>query len=115
MIAIIGVLIALLLPAIQAAREAARRAQCTNHLKQVGLAVHNFHDTTGGLPPIGLGGLWATDVNSGWARLSFWPLIYPFVEQQNLYSYIQVRGFQHTYGRIWWTTPNTASTQVMND
>ena len=58
-IAIIGILVALLLPAIQAAREAARRAECTNKMKQLGVAIHNYHDTHKVFPPAG--------INYGWA------------------------------------------------
>ncbi len=81
-IAIIGVLIALLLPAIQAAREAARRMQCASNLKQIGLAVHNFHDARKGIPPMGLG-----NYDPG-GRPSLFVFLFPYMEQQNLYDII---------------------------
>jgi len=86
-IAIIGVLIALLLPAVQAAREAARRAQCVNNLKQVGIAMHNYHDQMGAFPPGGMtlnGDPWGTNAN----YLSWRAMILPQMEQGTVYNAI---------------------------
>jgi prepilin-type N-terminal cleavage/methylation domain-containing protein/prepilin-type processing-associated H-X9-DG protein len=74
-IAIIAVLIALLLPAVQAAREAARRAQCVNNLKQFGIAVQNYHDTSGSLPPH------SNNIIPGANDFSMKARIIPFLEQ----------------------------------
>jgi prepilin-type N-terminal cleavage/methylation domain-containing protein/prepilin-type processing-associated H-X9-DG protein len=78
-IAIIGVLVGLLLPAIQAAREAARRSQCANNLKQIGLALLNYHDTHRALPPGYLAKMPPSDVTTpGWGWASF---ILPMMEE----------------------------------
>ncbi|WP_337176332.1 DUF1559 domain-containing protein [Paludisphaera sp.] len=80
-IAIIAVLISLLLPAVQAAREAARRIQCTNNLKQIGLAVMNYESATNVLPPAMQGGMMYTYMNhTGFAFLM------PFIEQGGVYN-----------------------------
>jgi prepilin-type N-terminal cleavage/methylation domain-containing protein/prepilin-type processing-associated H-X9-DG protein len=86
-IAIIGVLIALLLPAVQSAREAARRTQCVNNLKQIGIALHNYHSAHDVFPmgitdspddDMSWGGVW-----SGWSAQA---LMLPFLEQQPVYA-----------------------------
>ena len=77
-IAIIAVLIALLLPAVQQARESARRTQCKNHLKQLGLALHNYHDTYRGFP------MGKTSPNS----MSTHPRLLPYLDQTALYNQI---------------------------
>ncbi len=75
-IAIIGVLVGLLLPAVQAAREAARRMSCQNNLKQLGLALHNYHDVNRRFP------IGADSINS----LSWRVRVLPFIEQDNLFQ-----------------------------
>jgi len=104
-IAIIAILIGLLLPAVQKIREAARRMQCSNNLKQLGLALHNYHDVNGRFPPGGLGSWdrgaafpndpgypqYSGDI-TGWNEQGSWIVFtLPFMEQDNMYRLINPR------------------------
>ncbi|MGH7140004.1 MAG: DUF1559 domain-containing protein, partial [Pirellulales bacterium] len=85
-IAIIGILIALLLPAVQAAREAARRAQCTNNLKQIGIALHDYHDVYGKFP---MNGAYSDQFTQSWAwtqRGAQTFRLLPYMEQLQIYN-----------------------------
>jgi len=89
-IAIIGILVALLLPAVSAAREAARKMSCSNNLKQIGLAMRTYHNTFNSLPPNGIYH-WDRQSNNGqnWhgsSHGSLWVKLLPFLEQDPLYS-----------------------------
>jgi len=85
-IAIIAVLIALLLPAVQQAREAARRTQCKNNLKQLGLAMHNYHDTHRVLPPAYFPGRMVDGSLHQWRGWSGQALMLPYLDQTPLYN-----------------------------
>ena len=90
-IAIISILIGLLLPAVQKIREAANRMKCTNNLKQIGLALHNYHDTMSVFPPGYTDGNTDpastpdNDIGPGWGWASY---LLPYIEQDNLYRQI---------------------------
>jgi prepilin-type N-terminal cleavage/methylation domain-containing protein/prepilin-type processing-associated H-X9-DG protein len=98
-VAIIGILIAMLLPAVQQARESARRVQCVNNLKQIGLAMHNYHDTHGVLPPGNRSTLYAT-----WALY-----IMPQLELSTLYQGWDFNSGVN--GRTYTTAPNVTVVQ----
>lgn len=101
-IAIIGVLVALLLPAVQAAREAARRSACSNNLKQMGLAMHNYHDVYGKFARN-----YTLVGGNAWEALSANYAILPYVEQQPLYD------LQQPNLANWsWTYGNTMNTKL---
>jgi len=90
-IAIIGMLIALLLPAVQAAREAARRMQCTNNLKQIGVAVHNYHDTFHVIPTGFITNETVAGNTNDWNGWAWGTFILPFIEQQSLADSLQYK------------------------
>jgi prepilin-type N-terminal cleavage/methylation domain-containing protein len=100
-IAIIAILIGLLLPAVQKVRAAAARMQSANNLKQITLAVHNYHDANGVVPPL------AERVKSGGNYASAHYFLLPYVEQDNLYKLGQ------TNNGVWELSPNNAGSQTL--
>jgi prepilin-type N-terminal cleavage/methylation domain-containing protein/prepilin-type processing-associated H-X9-DG protein len=111
-IAIIAILIGLLLPAVQKVREAAARSQCQNNLKQIGLAVHAYHDAKKRLPPSGTADFppFGTG-NAGWGS-SWLVFILPYVEQTALYSRFTFTGTSGWGNNVNYTTANGAKISI---
>ncbi len=102
-IAIIGLLVGLLLPAVQAVRESARRMQCQNNLHQIGIALHNYHAAFRKLPP---GGIEVRPETPGGKQIAWSALVLPFLEQSAAYSRIDFNyPFDHPFNREVAATP----------
>ena len=95
-IAIIAILIALLLPAVQQAREAARRTQCKNNMKQMGLALHNYHDTFMMFPYGEMNGMGQSPAAGRKMNQNGLVMLLPYIEQANLYSTLD---FSKSFGK----------------
>src|SRR5690554_3271142 len=107
-IAIIAILIGLLLPAVQKIREAANRMKCTNNLKQIGLAMHNYHDDHGAFPS---GSTWQVISNPVMPRTVWTYYLLPYIEQDNLFRSIDLSiGIG---GSNWWTVNGHAFVRVV--
>lgn len=104
-IAIIAILIALLLPAVQQAREAARRSQCKNNLKQLGIAIHNYHETHGQIPP--------TVCTGGGHGPTAFVFMLPFLDQGPAYEQLSTVGFGNQTG-YWLGSTSANSATVRN-
>jgi prepilin-type N-terminal cleavage/methylation domain-containing protein len=104
-IAIIAILIALLLPAVQQAREAARRSQCKNNLKQMGLALHNYHDVFNLLPPGGISTSWG---------MSFFVGLLPYIDQANVYNNLSFATANNSVGPGWVANAACVNLQALN-
>jgi prepilin-type N-terminal cleavage/methylation domain-containing protein/prepilin-type processing-associated H-X9-DG protein len=120
-IAIIAVLIGLLLPAIQKVREAANRIVCSNNLKQLGLAAHNYHSALGRFPPgvnlpstytgLGNGSLSTPPPIVAGQAFSLFTALLPYVEQDNLYALLNLNGYNSQYQNC--TTPTSPGATVV--
>lgn len=107
-IAIIGILVALLLPAVQAARESARRAECNNHLKQVGVALHNYHSTVNQFPP---GRLRCETVPNQGRCYSAYIFLLPYLEAANVQQNFNLLANSDSPDPVWPGVNDAASLQ----